>query len=63
MSDLYYPTPDEVNELLEAADELGFTIDDPAYYRLCLTARGCKAEADAYRVLSGIVQVEEESLD
>lgn len=61
MTDLHYPSDDEVNELLEAADAFPDLHHGPEYMRLCYAAAGCKAEAEAFAVLEGLVQVAEEA--
>lgn len=50
----HYPTIDEVNDLLTAADE--YQLEDSAEYkRVLYAARGCKAEAVAYADLAKLL--------
>lgn len=55
-ADIAYPTQDEVNQLIETADDMfGFdycwdNIDE--YKRLLTAARNCKGEALAYHALA-----------
>lgn len=53
MADLTYPTPAEVNELLDVVeahygDYFKAYDTDPDFRALVLAARGCKAQAEAY---------------
>lgn len=52
MSTIYYPTRDEVNELLELTES---TLEGTEEYRrLIFAASGCKAEAIAYEALRAV---------